>query len=328
MTFPDTFKDTLFERSAHDFNRTALELFRYQSVHCEPYSVFVNALGIDPEGVDDWRKIPCLPIEAFKKHKVVSGKFESEIEFTSSGTTGQQNSVHFVKSLSWYHRVFKESFRWAYGDARGFRWLCLLPSYLERSGSSLIEMAETFIRESHFPDSHFFLRNHDELKAILRNQPEIPTILLGVSFALLDLAEEGEFELPTNTLVMETGGMKGRRKEMIRAELHAIFTQHFHVEAIHSEYGMTEMMSQAYSKGNGLYEAPPWMRINLRDPSNPLGSVSEGKTGGINIIDLANVDSCAFIATQDLGRLHNEHTFEVMGRFDNSDIRGCNLMVQ
>lgn len=330
MIQPDTFKDTLFNRATVDFNGTALELFQYQAVHCEPYATFLSALNIAPSSIRHWRDIPCLPIETFKKHEVKSGAFEPAVTFTSSGTTGAQTSRHFVKSMDWYHRVFKEAFRLTYGPAKEFRWLCLLPSYLEREGSSLIEMAKTFIDESQYSDSNFFLRNHDELRSILSadDAEEIPTILLGVSFGLLDFAEEQDFRLPKSVILMETGGMKGRRVEMIRSELHEELSKRLHVTFVHSEYGMTEMMSQAYSTGLGEYTAPPWMRVGLRDPADPLSKSAPGKTGGINVIDLANVDSCAFLATQDLGKTEDGTTFQVMGRFDDSDIRGCNLMVQ
>lgn len=327
---PDTFKDTLFERAAADFNSVALELFRYQAVHCKPYATFLEALKIQPEKITDWKSIPCLPIQAFKNHEVKTGEFLPEITYTSSGTTGASTSRHFVKENQWYHRVFHEAFKMAYGDASEFRWLCLLPSYLEREGSSLIEMADSFIRESRYPESQFYLHNHDELRDVLHRESthEIPTILLGVSFALLDFIEESPIQLPSSTFLMETGGMKGRRVEMIRSELHQILKSGSGLHHIHSEYGMTEMMSQAYSKGEGIYEAPPWVRIGLRDPADPLSPVRFGKTGGMNIIDLANVDSCAFLATQDLGRTENGTTFEVLGRFDDSDVRGCNLMLQ
>lgn len=330
MINPESFKDTLFERSSSHFNDLAIELFHYQFEQCEPYRRFVEGLKISPADVHDWKKIPHLPIEAFKKHQVMSGNFSPEVTYTSSGTTGAQTSRHFVRAKHWYERTFDEAFKLAYGPASQFKWLCLLPSYLERSGSSLIDMAENFIEQSNYPGSGFFLNNLDELKAeiALSKSENVPTILLGVSFALLDFADAIDEPLPPNVTVMETGGMKGRRKEMVRAELHEVLSKAFGKNQIHSEYGMTELLSQAYSSGNGLYETPPWMRVSLRDPADPLSSVPEGKTGGMNIIDLANVDSCAFIATQDLGRLHGETTFEVLGRFDDSDIRGCNLMVQ
>lgn len=322
-----TFKDTLFERSRGHFNEVALELFKFQAEHCEPYRRFIDGLKIDPEKIGHWRDIPHLPIEAFKNHEVKSGNFPPEVTYTSSGTTGSQTSRHFVAEKAWYTRVFLESFKISFGDAREYQWLCLLPSYLERSGSSLIDMAEYFIQNSKVGSSGFYLDNHAVLMEQIESTRNVPTIILGVSFALLDLAENHATSLPADFSIMETGGMKGRRKEIVRAELHDILKNAFSLESIQSEYGMTELMSQAYSKGNGVYEAPPWMRVTLRDPADPLSAVKAGKTGGINIIDLANVDSCAFIATQDLGRIHSETTFEVLGRFDNSDIRGCNLMV-
>ncbi|KAB2805420.1 acyl transferase [Phaeocystidibacter luteus] len=323
-----SFKDTLLLKST-DFNSAALELFQYQAEHCAPYKRFLEGLSIDVRSISSWEDIPHLPIEAFKNHEVKSGDFDAEVTYTSSGTTGQNTSRHYVREKSWYHRVFEAAFRDKYGDPSEFQWLCLLPSYLERKGSSLIDMADAFIQSSKFDGSGFYLSNLDDLKTQLEKsvKDEIPTVLLGVSFALLDLAEEHPMSLSNSIVIMETGGMKGRRKELIRDELHAILKEAFHVEMIHSEYGMTELMSQAYSSGNGRYTTPPWMRITLRDPADPLSKVRDGKTGGINIIDLANVDSCAFIATQDLGRIYPDATFEVLGRFDQSDIRGCNLLV-
>ncbi|NVK27612.1 MAG: acyl transferase [Flavobacteriia bacterium] len=323
-----SFKDTLLDKSV-DFNSAALELFQFQAENCAPYKRFLEGLAIDVRSISHWKDIPHLPIEAFKNHEVKTGAFDAEITYTSSGTTGQSTSRHFVREKSWYNRVFEAAFQDKYGDPSAFQWLCLLPSYLERQGSSLIDMAESFISSSVYEGSGFYLNNLDDLKTQLEHsiREEIPTVLLGVSFALLDLAEHHPVPLSKSVTIMETGGMKGRRKEMIRAELHDILQKAFDVDVIHSEYGMTELMSQAYSSGNGRYTAPPWMKITLRDPADPLSEVREGKTGGINIIDLANVDSCAFIATQDLGRIYPDATFEVLGRFDESDIRGCNLLV-
>lgn len=322
-----TFKDTLFERSKGHFNEVALELFRHQVVHCEPYRRFVEGLRIEPSEIHHWTDIPHLPIEAFKNHEVKTGNFQAEVIYTSSGTTGPNTSRHFVEHKSWYERVFTEAFQEKYGSSADYQWLCLLPSYLERKGSSLIDMAAQFIEQSKVGSSGFYLDDMNALMDQVQKTTDIPTVILGVSFALLDLAESHSQALGPNVIMMETGGMKGRRKEMIRAELHEVLTTSFHLPVIHSEYGMTELMSQAYSKGEGIYTSPWWMRVSLRDPADPLSKVRSGKTGGINIIDLANVDSCAFLATQDLGRLHSETTFEVLGRFDNSDIRGCNLMV-
>ncbi len=324
-----SFKDTLFTVAAEDFNAAALSLFRYQAEACAPYQRFLKGLNTDTSRIEHWSQIPHLPIEAFKNHEVKSGRFESEVIYTSSGTTGNQTSRHFVEEKRWYEVVFIESFKRAYGDFSEYQWLCLLPSYLERKGSSLIDMAAYFCEHSAVGNSGFYLSNIDELKSEIEDaiQSKTPTILLGVSFALLDFAERHAINLPDYIQIMETGGMKGRRKEMVRGELHQILKEAFGVPSIHSEYGMTEMMSQAYSKGDGKYTSPPWMRVSLRDTADPLSPVRPGKTGGINIIDLANVDSCAFIATQDLGRLHSETTFEVLGRFDDSDVRGCNLMV-
>lgn len=330
MIHPDSFKDNLFERSKSDFELQALELFRYQAINCAPYARFIQGLGLHPASVNRFEDIPYLPIEAFKNHPIQSGNFEPEVIFTSSGTTGNQTSRHFVKDAKWYTDVFRASFQYAYGNPEDFAWLGLLPAYLERTGSSLVTMVDSFIQGSPHKQSGFFLNELSELRNRIEelSKNDVPTILIGVSFALLDFAEMVDTSLPANVIVMETGGMKGRRKEMVRAELHEVLKSGFGPSEIHSEYGMTELMSQAYSKGNGLYQSPPWMKISLRDPADPLSGVPLGKTGGINIADLANVDSCAFIATQDLGRLHDPTTFEVLGRFDDSDIRGCNLMVQ
>ncbi len=323
-----SFKDTFFRRAKDDFNALALEVFRYQAVSCDPYRRFLEGLSMGVEEVEHWRDIPHLPIEAFKNHQVVSGAFHPEQIFTSSGTTGQQPSRHFVAQSSWYQKVFTQSFDFAFGSPNNFKWLCLLPSYLEREGSSLIEMAQAFISESNHAGSGFFLNDTGRLLDELRksNEDGTPTILLGVSFALLDLAEQFPMELAPHIWLMETGGMKGRRKELIRSELHQILMDAFRVSEVYSEYGMTEMMSQAYSKGRGIYELPPWVKVKFRDPADPLEQVPRGKTGGLDIVDLANLDSCAFLATQDLGKERSETTFEVLGRFDQSDIRGCNLM--
>ena len=273
-------------------------------------------------------EIPFLPIQFFKSHEVISSTDPVQITFTSSGTTGTNTSRHLVTDLNYYEESFRLGFSQFYGNIEDYVVLALLPSYLEREGSSLIYMVEDLIERSNQPESGFYLHNYDELteKLITLDDSGQNVILIGVTYALLDLIEQQNFQLK-NTIIMETGGMKGKRKEIIREELHEILCKGFGVSKIHSEYGMTELLSQAYSLGDGVFECPPWMEILIRDTEDALSYVSEGKTGGINVIDLANFNSCSFIATQDLGKKNPNHSFEVLGRFDNSDIRGCNLMV-
>jgi phenylacetate-coenzyme A ligase PaaK-like adenylate-forming protein len=274
------------------------------------------------------KNLTFLPIQYFKSHVVKSGSFEAEQVFTSSGTTGDQTSQHFVKKIDIYTESFIQGFHHFYGPHENYCFLCLLPSYLERKGSSLIYMADYFIKNSEYPQSDFFLDDFQALKTILLENEKagIPTILLGVTYALLDFAAYTNLKLE-HTIVMETGGMKGKRKEMMREEVHEILCKAFNLKVIHSEYGMTELLSQAYSKGNGIFQCPPWMQIKIRDTNDPFSYLPHGKTGGINIIDLANQSSCAFIETQDLGKLHADGSFEVLGRFDHSDVRGCNLLI-
>ncbi len=313
--------------SESDFKSVALETFQFQYKHVEVYRRFCQLLNVNPETVSELKQIPFLPIQFFKTEKILTTGLYPEKTFNSSGTTGTVTSQHKVADLEYYETSFLKTFQQFYGDAKEFVVLALLPSYLEQGGSSLVYMADRLISESNNPDSGFYLNNIAELIEKLKKLEAKgqKTILLGVSYALLDLIEKQKFKLK-HTIVMETGGMKGRRKEMIKSELHDMLTEGFGVEKIHSEYGMTELLSQAYSKGEGIYECPPWMKILTRDTEDALTYIT-GKTGGLNIIDLANTHSCSFIATQDLGKLHPNSTFEVMGRFDNSDIRGCNLMV-
>lgn len=312
-----------------DFNSAALDVFRFQAAMNPVYRDYISHLRIRVDDVDDISKIPFLPIGFFKSHDIITAGLQPEIIFTSSGTTGQQASRHLVHDVSFYKKVFMAAFKKFYGDVADFCILALLPSYLERSGSSLVCMADELIIQSRHPASGFYLHDlnslHKQLTALEASRQ--PVILLGVTYALLDLAEQFPMAMQ-HTTIMETGGMKGRRKEMLREEVHEILKLAFHVPLIHSEYGMTELLSQAYSKGNGKFECPPWMKILVRDIHDPLGMPEVGKTGVINIIDLANVDSCSFIATEDLGRVHPDGNFEVLGRFDNSDLRGCNLMVE
>jgi phenylacetate-coenzyme A ligase PaaK-like adenylate-forming protein len=314
----------------NDFLETALELFNFQYDNNAVYQAFIKALGKNPDSVKTLEDIPFLPVEFFRNHKVVTGDFQEEKVFQSSGTTGVTPGKHWVYDLSLYEESFFKTFRLFYGDPKGYLIVALLPSYTEREGSSLVYMADKLIRSSMNPDSGFYKADDENLiekiSTFKNNKQKV--LLLGVSFALLDLAEKCTSDL-SGVTVMETGGMKGRRKELIRSELHAVLKGKFNVPAIHSEYGMTELMSQAYSKGDGVFYSPPWMKVLLRDPQDPL-SVYTGtnRTGGINIIDLANINSCSFISTGDLGKIHADGGFEVLGRFDNSDIRGCNLMVE
>lgn len=310
------------------FVDTALQVFRFQAQNCRVYHEFITNLKVDIDAVKQIEQIPFLPISFFKSHKIVSNTDEQQVTFTSSGTTGTINSSHLVTDLSWYEESFRKAFHIFYGDIKDYCILALLPSYLEREGSSLIYMAEDLVEQSQNPDSGFFLYNHDDLFQQLKKQQlaNKPTILIGVTFALLDFVEHYPVDFP-ELIIMETGGMKGRRKEMIREELHQVLCKGFGVDTIHSEYGMTELLSQAYSTGSGIFDCPPWMKIITRDTNDPISNLDNEKTGGINVIDLANINSCSFIATQDLGKVYADDSFEVLGRFDNSDIRGCNLLI-
>lgn len=311
-----------------EFEQTALAVFRHQFEHNTVYQSFCRHLKRSPENVQTLSDIPFLPISFFKSHQVVATSKKPEAIFTSSGTTGTQTSKHYVSDLNLYQESFSKGFERFYGAVEDYCVLALLPSYLEREGSSLIYMVQDFIGKSNQPQSGFYLNATETLLNTLRELEAAgtKTILIGVSFALLDLAESHSLNLK-NTIVMETGGMKGRRKELIRAELHHHLKQGLGVSEVHSEYGMTELLSQAYSTGNGRFRCPNWMKIHTRDTEDPLTIQQHGKTGGINIIDLANSNSCSFLATQDLGKTFEDGSFEILGRFDNSDIRGCNLMV-
>lgn len=328
------------------FEVLAMEVFAFQYANNAVYREFCDALKRSPAHVEKVTDIPFLPVGFFKTHKVVSFQGGEEAVFLSSGTTSQPDtqsmipgindqtdvfamrSRHFIKDLALYHRSFTECFRRFYDDPSEYCILALLPSYLEREGSSLVCMVDELIKQSGHPDSGFYLDNLQGLsgKLVKLSDSGDKVLLLGVSFALLDLAQSHPTKIK-NAVVMETGGMKGRRREMIREELHGILKDSFGVGAIHSEYGMTELLSQAYSKGDGMFACPPWMRVLIRDSHDPLQINDVGRAGGINIVDLANVHSCSFLATEDLGKTHPNGLFEVLGRFDNSDIRGCNLLV-
>ena len=311
-----------------EFNKKALEVFKHQFKNNKVYRSFCDLLYIHPSDITKIEDIPFLPIQFFKQRKVVSSLDKVDELFTSSGTTGSITSKHYVTDINLYKQSYLNGFHHFYGDIEEYTVLALLPNYLERKGSSLVYMVDDLIRKSKQEESGFYLNNLEDLakKLTQLNHQHKKVLLIGVSFALLDLIEKHQFRL-TNTIIMETGGMKGRRKELIRNELHKLLSIGFGVEKIHSEYGMTELLSQAYSIGNGIFETPPWMKILTRDTEDALTIQPTGNTGGINVIDLANYNSCSFIATQDLGKTHIKNTFEIIGRFDNSDIRGCNLMV-
>ena len=314
-------------QSDTEFNSRAIELFHKQKDACEIYNQYLRLIRQYEKPIQQWSEIPFLPIEFFKSHRVATGDFEEQAIFTSSGTTGQMTSKHYVKDLLIYEESFLKGFEYFYGKPEEWTVLALLPSYLERSGSSLVYMADHLIKRSHSEDSGFFLHNHQDLYKVLDRMRDSKQniLLIGVTFALLDFAEKFVLRMP-DLVVMETGGMKGRREEMTRDEVHAELKKCFDVNAIHSEYGMTELLSQAYSKGNGIFECPPWMRVAAREVTDPFNVRSFG-SGALNIIDLANEDSCAYIATQDLCKIQPDGRFEVMGRYDHAEVRGCNLMV-
>ncbi len=315
-------------QSEEEFRQIALEVFQFQAVNNPVYAKYISLLNVDIPRVDKIDKIPFLPIEFFKSHQVISSNQEIQAIFTSSGTTGNLTSRHYVSDLDIYQDSFTKGFEAFYGAVKDYCILALLPSYLEREGSSLIYMMEKLIKDSKHPKSGFYLNNHEELIANLKElkSQNQKILLLGVSFALLELAENHQLDL-SHVIVMETGGMKGRRKEMTREELHTILTSRLGVKKIHSEYGMTELLSQGYSKGDSLFETPSWMKVLIRDAYDPFSYEKTERSGGVNIIDLANLNSCAFIETQDLGKIHPNGKFEILGRFDNSDIRGCNLLL-
>lgn len=312
-----------------DFEELAVDLFRFQYQHNGIYREWVNALGILPASIMVSSQIPFLPIELFKNHEVRSINAPITIQFTSSGTTSQTNSKHALSDTSLYRQSYRTGFTSFYGDPKNHVLIALLPSYLERNGSSLIYMIDDLIKLTNDPLSGFYLKATEQMyEAIYRAQKKQKRVLLwGVTYALLDLAERGNLHLTQNDIVMETGGMKGRRREMIREEVHQILCEAFNVDLIHSEYGMTELLSQAYSQGHGIFTTPPWMKILIRQNNDPFQYVTHGKSGGVNVIDLANYESCAFIQTQDLGRLVDGSSFEILGRFDHSELRGCNLLI-
>ncbi|WP_207430001.1 acyl transferase [Sabulibacter ruber] len=329
MGFPEEYKKNIIRKGPQDFLAAALSLFQYQAQHNPVYREYLNHLKVQVNQVKQLSQIPFLPIEFFKTHTVQSHLFTPEAIFKSSGTTLQQRSQHLVAETEFYKRHSQQLFEEVYGPLAGSVVLALLPSYLEQGDSSLVMMVDHFIKATGQTEPGFYLRNHAVLIEAVRNAKAAKknVYLFGVTYALLDLAEELESPEFCGVTIFETGGMKGRRREMVREELHSILTQAFGVEAIHSEYGMTELLSQAYSKGQGVFHPTRTLRVLVRDVNDPFAITEEAGSGGVNVIDLANVDSCAFIETKDLGKLYSNGSFEILGRFDNSDIRGCNLMV-
>jgi len=322
--------DKIFSVTESDFRQLALDIFHFQYEANSVYNSYVNALGKKNSDVDEIEKIPFLPISFFKTDEIKTGKFNAEVIFKSSGTTQTINSQHYVKDVSIYTQSFTTAFKKIYGDLQEWCILGLLPSYLEKGNSSLVYMVDDLIKQSQHPQSGFYLYDLEKLKETLLSleRSNQKTLVIGVTYALLDFAEK--FSMPlTNTIIMETGGMKGRREELTRMEVHDQLKKAFGKTEIHSEYGMTELLSQAYAKKEGRFECPPWMKVLIRDDEDPLsvqGSEAEVVSGAINIIDLANVYSCSFIATDDVGKLYPDKSFEVLGRMDGSDLRGCSLL--
>jgi len=320
------FVNNLFELGSTSFNEVALQLLQFQYNSNPVYRSFCDALHCEPLNISAIESVPYLPIGFFKTHKVVSTSFEPEQVFESSGTSQTIQSKHYVKSLELYEQTFTKGFIDYYGPPKKYCILALLPSYLERTNSSLVYMVQKLMDQSNHPMNGFYLNNFGELydRLLQLEKQAQPTILLGVTFGLLDFADQ--YHLPLqHSIIMETGGMKGRREEMTREQVHQQLKQRFAVETIHSEYGMTELLSQAYSKGNGIFQCPPWMKVLVRDEDDPLHVNVKGK-GAINIIDLANIYSVSFIATDDVGEVFDDGSFRVLGRMDNSDIRGCSLL--
>jgi len=320
--------NTIFDiKNYQEFEKKCMQLFEFQMDNNPIYSTYAEIIlkGRTPRNI---KEMPFLPIEFFKSEQIICQGHKIEEIFLSSGTTGDQ-SKHLISDLSIYEYSFRKAFQLFYGDITEYCVLSLLPNYREREGSSLIYMVDDLIKSSQHPKSGFYLNDYERLsETILELEKDRQkTILFGVSYALLDLANQFPQQLK-NTIIMETGGTKGKRKELLKEELHKILKSAFNLRSIHSEYGMTELLSQSYSKGNNIFKTPPWKKILIRDINDPLSILGDNKTGGINIIDLANIYSCPFISTQDLGKIYGDGTFSVLGRFDNSDVRGCNLLIQ
>jgi phenylacetate-coenzyme A ligase PaaK-like adenylate-forming protein len=318
--------NNIFSVTEQNFNEVALEIFRYQYLHNVVYKQWVDSLQIKVDEINKLENIPYLPVQFFKTHAITTGEFAPQATFESSGTTGSFNSKHYIRDVNLYQESYLKGFEFFYGDIKEWCVLGLLPSYLERSGSSLVMMVDDLIKRSNHPKSGFYLNDFsmlaDTINTLELNQQK--TLLMGVTFALLDFAEQFSLRL-NHTTIMETGGMKGRRQEMIRDEVHEVLKKKFGLSAIHSEYGMTELLSQTYSKQDGLFSPVPWLKILIRDEEDPLKVIRTGR-GGLNIIDLPNMHSCSFIATEDAGECFADGSFIVNGRIDNSDMRGCSLM--
>ena len=331
MDTPHRLQNTWKRVTAETFTQEALDIFRYQAQHNSIYRHYLEALRVQPDEVRSLDKIPFLPIRFFKDQTIKTGDFLATAIFESSGTTGQIPSRHHVKALDHYHEVCQQGWERTFGPLTNFHFFALLPSYLERKNASLVSMVDHFMQASDSDLGGFFLDNLPELVQRVeaaRQRGDRQVVLVGVTFALLDLVEQFPQAWP-EVWVMETGGMKGRRKELLREELHDILHQGLQPQRVLSEYGMTELLSQAYTLPDGQwFDPPPWLRIQIRDVNDPFSAMEPGKAGGINVIDLANIDSCAFIETMDVGCIGGKGVFKVMGRFDHAEVRGCNLMVQ
>ena len=331
---PALLQNIITTTNNQNFVANALAVFNYQYANNTFYRTYCDIIKVNAAAVNSIEKIPFLPIQFFKSKIIKTTDFETEIIFESSGTTGSINSRHYVKDVSIYEKSFINSFKNFYGNSNNYCVIGLLPSYLERKGSSLVYMVNDLIQKSENEDSGFYLYDYEKLKTVLiKNEiAKQPTILIGVTYALIDFVEQYSMKL-NHTIVMETGGMKGRREEMTRKEVHLLLTKKLGVTVVHSEYGMTELLSQAYSKKDGIFNCPPWMKILVRSEDDPFNIieaknvVKDYATGAVNIIDLANIYSCSFIATDDAGKLYKNDSFEITGRLENSDIRGCSLMV-
>jgi phenylacetate-coenzyme A ligase PaaK-like adenylate-forming protein len=323
----ESFEGVIYQVNGQTFSEIALRLFRFQAGRNPIYRNYLAGLGIDPMSIRGVEDIPFLPIAFFKTKSVKTGEWDDDIVFSSSGTTGKETSRHHLRSRAFYAMNATKCFNSFFGRPEDFVMLAMLPSYLERSGSSLVFMIDHFIKAGARAESGFILRDHAALVSRLQQlkTTSAKVIVWGVTFALLEFAEEAQYDIG-HCVVIETGGMKGRRAEITREELHTILRRRLNVGQVCSEYGMTELLSQAYSRRDGIFETPPWMKVVIRDPEDPLARLPTGRVGGINVIDLANIHSCAFVETQDLGRSAQDGTFEVLGRLDNSDIRGCNLL--
>jgi len=329
LTTYKSLQQRVIEVKPHNFDGLAIDIFRYQSSQNSIYKSYIRHLGINPDNVKRIQDIPFLPISFFKHHKIQTEEWQETMVFESSGTTGMLTSKHYARHPGFYLKVARQIFENFYGSHQNYYFLFLLPSYLEREGSSLVYMADDFIKASNSDHSGFYMSDYNKLVEVIKMLQKIndrKIVLWGVTFALLELSESFDLNL-SDCLIMETGGMKGRRKELTRKELHETLIHRFHTKNIHSEYGMTELFSQCYSQSEGYFSSPDSMKIILRDPNDPFDIGGRIKTGGINVIDLANVHSCAFIETQDLGRIERDQGFQILGRFDNSDIRGCNLLL-